>query len=134
MPLDKLINLPFAKGIFPNSLKLASVIPVFKKGNSLEYNNYRPISPTSNTSKVMEKPIYQRLYMIVQTNEILYKNQFGFRNKHSTNHALIDITEKWEMPWTRNCVLVHRPSKSIWYCQSWNSSWQVTLLQNKKHR
>ena len=113
VPLDRLINLPFAKGIFPDLLKLASVIPVFKKGNSLEYNNYRPISLTSNISKVMEKPIYQRLYMIVETNEILYKNQLGFRNKHSTNHALIDITEKWEMPWTRNCLLVHRPSKSI---------------------
>ena len=32
--------------------------------------------------------------MFLETNKILYKNQFGFRNKHSTNHTLTDITEK----------------------------------------
>ena len=42
----------------------------------------------------MEKLIHQRLYMFLETNEILYKNQFGFRNKHSMNDVLLDITEK----------------------------------------
>ena len=83
----------FEKSIFPGSFKLASVIPVLKKANSLECNNYRPISLTLNISKAMEKLIHQRLYMSLEANEILYKNQFEFRNKHSTSHALIDITE-----------------------------------------
>ena len=85
IPLDKLINFSFGKGIFPFSLKLASVIPVLKRGNSLECNNYRPISLTSNISKVMVNLIHQRLYMFLETNKILYKNHFGFRNKHSAN-------------------------------------------------
>ena len=59
MPLDKLSNLSLENGIFPDSFKLASVIPIFKKGNSLECNNYRPISLTSSICKVMEKLIYQ---------------------------------------------------------------------------
>ena len=93
MPLDKLSNLSLENGIFPDSFKLASVIPIFKKGNSLECNNYRPISLTSSICKVMEKLIYQHFSMFLESNEIFYKDQFGFRNKHSTNHALTDITE-----------------------------------------
>ena len=42
----------------------------------------------------MGKLNHQRLYIFLGINEVLYKNQFRFRNKHSTNHALIDITEK----------------------------------------
>ena len=42
----------------------------------------------------MEKLIHQRLYVFLETKEILYKDQFGFRSKHTANHALIDITEK----------------------------------------
>ena len=94
IPLYQLINLSFEKGIFPDSLKLASVIPVLKEGNSLECNNYRPMTLTSNISKVKVNLIHQRLCMFLETNKILYKNHFGFRNKHSVNHALINITEK----------------------------------------
>ena len=68
IPLYKIINLSFEKGVFPESLKLASIIPVLKKGNSLEYNNYHSISLTSNISKVMEKLIHQCLYMLLETN------------------------------------------------------------------
>ena len=50
--LDKLIKFFLEKGIFPDSLKLASVISIFKKGNSLECNNYHFISLNSNISKV----------------------------------------------------------------------------------
>ena len=94
IPLYKIINLSFEKGILPDSLKLASVISVLKKGNSFKCNNWRLISLISNISKVMEKLIHQRLYVFLETNEILYKDQFGFRSKHTANHALIDITEK----------------------------------------
>ena len=94
IPLEKLINLSFETGIFPDTLKLASVIPVFKKGDLLQCNNYRPISLTSNISKIMEKLVHQRLYLFLESNKVLYDEQFGFRNKHSTAHALIEITKK----------------------------------------
>ena len=43
---------------------------------------------------LLKKLIYKRLYAFLEQNECLYTNQFGFRNLHSTNHALINITEK----------------------------------------
>ena len=94
VPIEKLINLSFETGIFPDALKLTRIIPVFKNGDSLQCNNYRPISLTSNISKIMEKLAHQRLYLFLENNNVLYDKQFRFRNKHSPNHALIEITEK----------------------------------------
>ena len=94
VPLANLINLYFEKGIFPKSLKIASVIPIFKKGDYLDCNNYRPISLTSNISKLLKKLIRTRLYSFLESNKVICNCQFGFRNNHSTTHALIDITEK----------------------------------------
>ena len=94
VPIEKLINLSFETGIFPDALKLASIIPVFKKGDPLQCTNYRPISLISNISKIMEKLVHHRLYIFLENNKVLFDEQFGFRNKHSTTHALIEITEK----------------------------------------
>ena len=43
-PLVFLINQSLIEGVFPDELKLAKVIPVFKAGSSIELSNYRPIS------------------------------------------------------------------------------------------
>ena len=59
IPIGKLINLSFETGIFPDALKLARIIPIFKKGDLLQCNKYRPISLTSNISKIMEKIVHQ---------------------------------------------------------------------------
>ena len=53
-PLTYLINLSFSNRIFPALFKTSNVIPIFKRGENQEYNNYRPISLTSNLSKLME--------------------------------------------------------------------------------
>ena len=94
VPLANLINLSFEKEILPKSLKIASVIPIFKKVGYLNCNNYRPISLTSNISKLLEKLIHTRLYSFLESNKVIYNRQFEFGNNHSTTHALIDITEK----------------------------------------
>ena len=60
--LSTLTNLSFHTGIFPSSLKLARVMPIFKKGDQQDCNNYRPISVLSNISKLIEKLLYNRLY------------------------------------------------------------------------
>ena len=59
IPIGKLINLSFETGMFPDALKLARIIPIFKKGDLLQCNKYRPISLTSNISKIMEKIVHQ---------------------------------------------------------------------------
>ena len=75
------------QGIFPDSLKIA------KEHESLA-TNYRPISVLSAFCKVFEKIIYNKLTSFIDTKDILYKKQFGFRRKYSTCHALLDFTEK----------------------------------------
>ena len=77
--LPDLFNLAFMTGVFPLVLKTAKVIPVFKKDSKLDYNNYCPISLLSNVEKVLEKPIYKRLYTFLNSNNIVYNFQLGFR-------------------------------------------------------
>ena len=94
VPLSALTNLSFNTGIFSSSLKLARVIPIFKKSDQQDCNNYKPISVLSNISKLIEKILYNRLYKFLNQKKCLCNNQFGFRNHHSTNHALKSKAEK----------------------------------------
>ena len=93
-PLSDIFNLSFAIGSFPDNLKIAKTIPIFKKGSKMDVSNYRPISLLSNINKILEKLMYARIYKFLIKYNCLYDLQFGFRRKHSTNHALINITEK----------------------------------------
>ena len=75
--------------MLPNILKIANVTSIHKSDD-----NCRPISLLSNISKIFEKVIHARLSVFLSANNILYEKQFGLRNQHSTNRALIEITEK----------------------------------------
>ena len=92
-PLSNIFNLSFSTGQHPDLLKIAKTIPVFKKGSRLLVCNYRPISLLSNLNKILEKLFFSRLCKFLDEYKCIYSLQFGFRAKHSTNHALIDITE-----------------------------------------
>ena len=91
--LSILINESFAIGIFPDKLKIAKVIPIFKKGVRTKTSNYRPISLLSTFSKIFEKLMQTRLQKFLETCDVLFCMQFGFRSGHSTEHALISLTE-----------------------------------------
>ena len=69
-------------------------MPTFKKGDRLDVNNYRSISLISNISKIIEKLIHKRLNSFLEQNNIFYPSQLGFRDKHSTSHALIEKTDQ----------------------------------------
>ena len=77
--------------MFPESLKIAKVIPVFKADDPTLFSNYRPISIPPAFSKLFEKVMYNRLINFLNLNNILYSKQFGSRNSHSTALALIDL-------------------------------------------
>ena len=91
--ISKLINLSFETGVFPSALKLAKVVPVHKKGSQVDLDNYRPISLLSNINKIFEKIMYDRVYKFMSNQNSFFEKQFGFRDKHSTAHALISLTE-----------------------------------------
>jgi len=91
--ITSLINESIDEGIFPDSLKAAKVIPVFKKGDRLNLNNYRPISLLPVLSKVFEKVINSQLNVVID-NEFIDDNQFGFREGHSTEDAVLKLVDK----------------------------------------
>ena len=93
IPLKQIFNLSFSTGQHPDILKISKTIPIYKKGSRLLVSNYRPISLLSNLNKILEKLVHSRVYTFLEDFQCIYSLQFGFRKKHSTNHALIDITE-----------------------------------------
>ena len=93
-PLSCIINLSFSTGKFPETLKKASIVPIHKSDSKLECSNYRPISLLSNLGKIIEKLMHNRLMNFLEKHLCIFPNQYGFRSKHSINHALIQMTEK----------------------------------------
>ena len=83
-----LFNSCILSGVFPNELKIAKVIPLYKSGNSNCMSNYRPISILPTISKFFEKLLHKRIYNFLEDNNIIYDYQFGFRQGHSTIHAV----------------------------------------------
>ena len=93
-PFTCICNLSFRNGVFPNQMKKAKVIPVFKAGNKQHFTNYRPISLLSQFSKILEKLFGERLDHFIETNKLLTENQYGFRANRSPAMALIELTEE----------------------------------------
>ena len=92
-PLSTIFNIAVQEGGFPSKLKPVKVIPVYKSGDETEPGNYRPISLLSIFNRIFEKLLYQRLKNFLDKNDTLFKSQYGFREKHSTQHAAIDIVD-----------------------------------------
>ena len=93
-PLANIINLSLQKGIFPDKLKIAKVIPIYKADDPSHFTNYRPISLLSNFSKFFEKVMYNRMIEFAEQYNILYRCQFGFRKNYLMSHALIHIINR----------------------------------------
>ena len=55
VPLKHILNLSLQNGVFPDSIKIARVIPLFKSGNTKEFSNYRPILLLPQFSKILEQ-------------------------------------------------------------------------------
>ena len=93
-PLAHVFNVSILNGVFPERMKIAKVIPLFKKGDKLDPNNYRPISLLPTLSKILEKLIFKRMIDFLNTHNVFTNSQFGFRQKHSTVHALLNFVNK----------------------------------------
>ena len=88
------INQSLHSGIFPSHLKIAKVIPLYKnKGSPNSFGDYRPISLLNVISKIYERAVYNQLYEYFTLNHLLYSSQYGFRTKHSTEDAAIELID-----------------------------------------
>ena len=92
--LTVIINQSLLTGIFPNKLKIAKVTPLFKKDDPHLFDNYRPISLLPAISKVFEKIVYKQIYEYFTENKLIYDSQYGFREKHSTELASLELCDR----------------------------------------
>lgn len=86
-----IINKSFQQGMFPDSLKVTKVIPVFKGGDSTNLNNYRPISLLPFGDKITEYEVNEQISDYLETHNILNPKQYGFRKKSNTENAIFDL-------------------------------------------
>ena len=91
-PLCVIINQSLV--IFPDRLKVAKVIILFKKGYDHMFDNYRPISLLSSISKVVEKIVFIQVYDYVSKQKLLYDGQYGFRKIHSSELAAVELVDR----------------------------------------
>ena len=89
-----IFNQCIKEGVFPDSLKIAEVVPIFKKGCKTNPNNYRPISLLSPFAKIFENHIYLNLNSFFNKNNVLHKLQYGFRKNSSTELAVTQIVDE----------------------------------------
>jgi len=99
-------NQSLVTGIFPTSLKLAIVIPIYKGKNTdqNDLGNYRPISLLPTISKIIEKVAHKQLYDYMDTNNLFNNSQYGFRKNHSTEYAAMEFVDKVAETLDKKCT------------------------------
>ena len=93
-PLVIIINQTLKTGIFPDKLKIAKVLPLYKKEDKAVFTNYRPISLLPAISKIFERIIFDQLYSYFITHRLFYTSQYGFRKDHSTEFAALELVDR----------------------------------------
>lgn len=88
-----LYNLSICKWIFPQIVKKATVVPIFKKCDIYDVINYRPILILSCFSKVFERLVFDRMMKFLNNFQLLDAAQHGFRSGRSTQTGALDFVE-----------------------------------------
>ena len=93
-PVSIIFNTTIAQGEYPDPLKIACITALFKAGDKLSPNNYRPISSLPFLNKIIEKLLHKRLNSFFELNNIISENQYGFRKGISTSDAVNELLNK----------------------------------------
>ena len=93
-PLTLIINQTLTSGIFPDTLKIAKIIPLFKKGDKTLLENYRPISILPAISKIFERIMFNQIHNHFSMHNLFYSGQYGFRANHSTQFAALELIDR----------------------------------------
>ena len=90
-PLQLIMNKSLADGIVPDKWKTAEVTAIYKKGDKSDPGNYRPVSLTSITCKVMESLIADQIRSYMEYNNMFHRCQHGFRQHRSCVTQLLEV-------------------------------------------
>jgi ribonuclease HI len=125
--LLSLYNRIWQENVFPNSWRLATVIPILKPNKDpTNPLNYRPIALTSCLSKILEKMICSRLNYYIEINNCLSIYQSGFRRGRSTIDNIIALEEK-----VRNAFVKRHHLVSIFFDmeKAYDRTWRYGILR-----
>ena len=89
-----IVNQMITTGIFPDSLKIAKIIPIFKKDDIEIIENYRPISILPAISKIFEKILSLQIHEYFQSKHLYYEYQYGFIKNRSTEQAALELIDR----------------------------------------
>ena len=92
--LTLIINQSITTGIFPDQLKIAKVVPIFKKDDQAQIKNYRPISVLPVMSKIFEYAMHPQLMEYFTFHNLLASQQYGFRPNRSTELAALELMDR----------------------------------------
>jgi hypothetical protein len=93
-PLKHIIDLCISESIYPSRLKLYRVIPLYKSGERVLVENYRPVSIVAPISKVFEHVIFDQVQEYIDQNNIISKSQYGFRSGYSIAIPIVKMTNR----------------------------------------
>ena len=90
-PLSIIFNQSLETGIFPEKMKIAEIVPLYKSREEDKVINYCPVSLLMTTSKILEKIIYAKLYGFLTQHNLFFDSQYGYRTKRSCKHAIMEM-------------------------------------------
>ena len=90
-PLEIIFNKSIEEGTFPENMKQADIVPLYKSKDRQDCTNYRPISLLITLSKLLEKVMYSRVYRFLENTGQIFPSQYGFRISHSCENAISEL-------------------------------------------
>ena len=93
--ITHIVNLSITQKMFPTVWKTAKIIPLHKKDEFTEPKNYRPVALLSIFSKILERAVFLQVMEYMEQNQLLHPSHHGFRAKHSTATALLEMYNGW---------------------------------------
>ena len=106
--IANIFNHSFQSGQYPDCLKIARVVPIYKGGSKEDAKNYRPVSILSNLNKIFEKLIHVRISSFLDKNNTISYGQYGFCKGKSTSHATFEVLSKIQPAFTEKmfCICI----------------------------